>query len=80
MKMKRILDVMKIVSLIVNAVETIEYLRNVFRSCQRPKSVKGFKEYEKAESALIVILEMLLAIFKNWKKLRGILKKKELCQ
>ena len=31
-------------------------------------------KYEKAESALIVILEMLLAIFKNWKKLRGILK------
>ena len=27
-------------------------------------------KYEKAESALIVILEMLLAIFKNWKKLR----------
>ena len=25
-------------------------------------------KYEKAESALIVILEMLLAIFKNWKK------------
>lgn len=43
MKMKRILDVMKVVSLIVNAVETIEYLRNVFGSCQRPKSVKGFK-------------------------------------
>lgn len=43
MKMKRILDVMKVVSLIVNAVEIIEYLRNVFRSCQRPKSVKGFK-------------------------------------
>jgi hypothetical protein len=33
-------------------------------------------KYEKAESALIIILEMLLAIFKNWKKLRGILKKK----
>lgn len=33
-------------------------------------------KYEKAESALIVILEMLLAIFKNWEKLRGILKKK----
>lgn len=32
--------------------------------------------YVKTEAALIVILEMLLAIFKNWKKLRGILKKK----
>ena len=43
MKMKRILDVMKVVSLIVNMVEVIEYLRQVFRSYQRPKIVKGFK-------------------------------------
>lgn len=43
MKMKRILDVMKVVSLIVNMVEAIEYLRQVFRSYQRPKIVKGFK-------------------------------------
>ena len=31
--------------------------------------------YVKIETALIVILEMLLTIFKNWKKLRGVLKK-----
>lgn len=32
--------------------------------------------YIKTEAAIIIILEMLLAIFKNWKKLRVILKKK----
>ena len=30
MKMKRILDVMKVISLIVNIVEVTEYLRHVF--------------------------------------------------
>lgn len=43
MKMKRILEVMKVVSLIVNMVEVTEYLRHVFKSYQRPKTVKGFK-------------------------------------
>lgn len=43
MKMKRIFDVMKVISLIVNMVEVIEYLRHVFKSYQRPKTVKGFK-------------------------------------
>ncbi len=32
--------------------------------------------YIKAESAIIIVLEMLLAIFKNWKKLRVVLRKK----
>lgn len=32
--------------------------------------------YVRTETAFIIILEMLLAIFKNWKKLRGVLKKK----
>ena len=43
MRMKRILDVMKVISLIVNMVEVIEYLRHVFKGYQRPKTVKGFK-------------------------------------
>lgn len=45
--MKRIFDVMKVVSLIVNMVEVIEYLRHVFRSYQRPKTVKGLKAENK---------------------------------
>lgn len=41
--MKRIFDVMKVISLIVNMVEVIEYLRHVFKGYQRPKTVKEFK-------------------------------------
>ncbi len=33
-------------------------------------------KYEKVESCLIIIFEVTLCTLKNWKKFRGILKKK----
>lgn len=33
-------------------------------------------QYERGEAILIIVLESVLVIVKNWKKLRGVLKKK----
>lgn len=44
MKTRKILEVMKIVSFIVNVIELIEYLEHFWRGHKKPKAVKGFNQ------------------------------------